>query len=168
MGVPFIGEIRPFAINYAPRGWALCDGSILSANENPALFSLLGSEFGGDGRTTFALPDLRGRTPVHHDPGSFPPIGYAGGSEAVTLTPLTMAEHTHEFKVAPTDADQFIVSSTRALGIAGEPAYAGGTTTSMATDAVSIAGGSTPHDNVQPFQTINYCIALSGAYPPRN
>ena len=173
---PFLGEIRMFAGNFAPRGWALCDGQLLQISQNSALFSLLGTTYGGDGRTTFALPDLRGRVPVHAGtgPGLSPKtLGQKGGSETVVLTVNEMPVHTH---TAVLIADTTIAITDRPEGAllarnaAATPVYGENATTTMNTAAVRVnnAGGSQAHPNMQPFITVNYIIALQGIFPSRN
>ena len=167
MGEPYLGEIRPFGFNYAPRGWAFCNGDLLPINDNTALFSLLGTQFGGDGRTNFALPDLRGRTPIHTGPGYS--VGAYGGLEEVTLTQATMPAHTHAFNAIDEQADQFAITNTRMLAIAGDSAYSNAANlVTMASSSTTSTGGGSPHNNMQPYQTVNYCIALLGYYPPRD
>jgi microcystin-dependent protein len=173
---PFIGEIRMFAGNFAPRGWALCDGQILPISGNESLFSLLGTTYGGDGRTTFALPDLRGRTPIHAGQGpglTNRRLGEKGGVENVLLTINQLPSHTH---TAQLNADSTVATSDKPQGTlparnAGStPQY--GNTPNTALSAKSIAinevGGNQDHPNMQPYITINYIIALQGIYPSRN
>jgi len=179
---PFIGEIKLMAISYAPQGWALCDGTLLQINQNQTLYSLLGVQYGGDGRTTFALPDLRGRTPVHR---GAKPNGTAGGSETITLTATQVPQHTHQVAVY-TDAGNknsglnshiaAPVSSTSATqqfllyAAAGLPTnqVALDQTSTNAQPTVSSAGGGVAHENMQPWLALNYFIATTGTYPSRN
>lgn len=158
---PFIGEIRTFGFNFCPRGWAAADGQLLSISENSALFSLFGTYYGGDGRTTFGLPDLRGRSVMHHGqgPGLSPrTIGARGGQETVTLTQSEMPSHAHD------------------VLIAGANQNGGGTgielrenaDISMASGGTGNAGGGQPHNNMPPFLVMNTCVALVGLYPSRN
>lgn len=177
---PLLGEIRAVGFNYAPRGWSLCQGQLMSISQNTALFSLLGTTYGGDGRTTFALPDLRGRAIVH--PGQGPglsqyTLGQVSGTENVTLQLPELPAHTH--KVSGTR-----VVATKEAGLSGSPANAfladSGSAyqygeesdgTSMSPNLIagtsSSAGGSTPHANMMPYQTTNYIIALQGIFPQR-
>jgi microcystin-dependent protein len=168
VSTPFLGEIRIFPYNFAPRGWAFCNGQILSISQNTALFSLLGTTYGGNGQTTFALPDLRGRVPNSSGQGpglSSYTLGQVGGTETVTLTQSEMPSHNHG--VNSTNAD---ATSARPGG--NFPAAGGGynsaSSNTMAPTMIGNAGGSQPHSNVQPYLTLNYCIALTGIYPSRN
>jgi microcystin-dependent protein len=170
MSNPFIAEIRIFAGNFAPRGWAFCNGQILPISQNTALFSLLGTTYGGDGRTNFALPNLQGRFPMHPGQGpglSLRSLGEINGSEAVTLTINELPAHAHALNAA---ADATSVVPTGLLP--GTPASAkiyGGTSnpTTLAGAAVGASGGSQPHNNMQPYLTLNFIIALQGVFPPR-
>ena len=164
---PFLGEIRPFGFNFAPRGWALCDGQILPINQNQALFSLLGTTYGGDGRTTFALPDLRGRSPIGFD--SQRPLGGRDGEEQVTLTLGQLASHDHSVN-ASSDAATAGTVTGNALANTGSSLAYGNAASLVATNpaAVAAAGGGQAHDNMQPFLTLNYCIAVQGLFPSRN
>ena len=160
---PFIGEISIFGFNFAPRGWSTCDGQLLAISSNQALFSLLGTTYGGDGRTTFGLPDLRGRLPMHF--GSGPgltnrPIGQRGGAEQVTLTVGTMPSHNHTLELATTDGpppDTYVVV----------PNYSS-TANATLDEELGMTGGGQAHDNMPPFQVLNFCIALVGVFPSRN
>lgn len=169
---PFVGQIMMFAGNFAPRSWAFCDGQLLAISQNDALFSLVGTTYGGDGRTTFALPDLRGRIPVHtgNGPGLTPRLmGQKGGAETVRLTSNQMPSHTHAIGA---DKDQGN-SSTPSGNI---PAYdrRSGQYSSQAPDvsmnaaSVGSAGGNQAHDNIPPYLAVNYCIALYGIFPSRH
>jgi len=163
MAEPFLGEIRPFGFNFPPRGWALCDGQILPIAQNPALYSLLGTTYGGDGRTTFALPDLRGRVAMHLSDGR--PRGTRGGAESVGLGPEHMPPHTHTVsastELATRDAPEGAVPATTR-----EATYAAdGPAVAMA--GPTPAGGGQAHDNMGPSLTISYCIALQGVFPAR-
>ena len=174
MSEPFLGEIRPFGFNFAPRGWAMCAGQMLSISQNTALFSLLGTTYGGNGQTTFGLPDLRGRAPVH--PGNGPGLpfvgqGDLGGTEAVTLLPQQLPSHGH---VTRASADLAAGSSPAgnlmgAKGRGGVDVYAAATNfTALAPGAVGSAGSSQAHNNMQPSLVVNFCIALEGIFPSRN
>ena len=172
MANPFLGDIRLFAGNFAPRGYAFCSGQLLSIAQNSALFSLLGTTYGGDGQTTFALPDLRGRAPMHQGtgPGLTPrTIGESLGSEAVTLTGNQIPAHGHS---------QFasLNAATPAAGPTGAPASStttafygtGAPAIDMSSSAVGAAGGNQPHDNMAPYTVLNFIIALEGIFPSRN
>lgn len=168
---PFIGEIMLFGGNFAPRGWALCDGQLLQISSNQALFSLLGTIYGGDGRTTFALPDLRGRAPLHMGtgPGLSPrAIGNKAGEETVTLNVTQIPSHTHAL-TASTDeatseapAGEVLADTNVALYSAASP------DTAMNVAAIGNTGGSQAHPNMMSYQVVNYCIALQGVFPSRN
>ena len=180
---PFIGQIMMFGGNFAPRGWALCNGQLLSIAENTALFSILGTTYGGDGRTTFGLPDLRGRAPVHAGmgPGLMDrPLGSKGGSEAVTLTVGQMPTHDHTVQVpgtsdqgnvdSPADAQLAMVAGGQGRGNASRAPYnQGGTSDAgMLPFQTGQAGGTAPHDNMSPYQAVNFIIALQGLFPSRS
>ena len=172
MSEPFVGEIRMFAGNFAPRGWALCDGQLLAVSQNDALFSLLGTIYGGDGRTTFGLPDLRGRIPVHAGQGpglSERRLGAKGGAEQVTVTVNQLPSHTH-----PAQASDDLGTTPNPAGAAPAKsttvdAYAASApTVDMSTQAVTSVGGSQSHTNLQPFLCVHFIIALVGIYPSRH
>jgi microcystin-dependent protein len=171
MSEPFIGQIQAFGFNFAPRGWATCDGQIISIAQNTALFSLLGTTYGGNGQTTFALPDLRGRVSLHQGSGpglSSYVMGQSSGTENVTLISTQMPAHNHLVTANGTAGSKLEdVPSGNFLG----PAEAYSTTTTGATlnpQSLGIAGGNQPHPNMQPYLTINWCIALQGIFPSRN
>jgi microcystin-dependent protein len=173
MSSPFIGEIRIFGFNFAPRGWATCDGQILSIAQNTALFSLLGTTYGGNGTSTFALPDLRGRVPIHQGqgPGLSPyVIGQAAGTETVTLITTQIPAHVHA--VAPLANNTTVTTARPSGAYPGKPAanaYADSTDNStMAPTNTNSVGGNQPHSNIQPYLTLNFCIALQGIFPSRN
>lgn len=172
MSEPFVGEIRMFAGNFAPRGWAFCDGQLLAVSQNDALFSLLGTIYGGDGRTTFGLPDLRGRIPIHagHGPGlSERRLGSKGGAEKETLTVNQLPSHTHAAHgstgngLDPNPQGNVLASSTVL-----EPYYNGPQDTNLAASSITNIGGSQPHTNLMPFLCIHFIIALFGIYPSRH
>jgi microcystin-dependent protein len=174
---PLLAEIRMFAGNFAPRGWAFCDGSILSISQNTALFSLLGTTYGGNGQTTFALPDLRGRLPMHpgQGPGLSPRnLGEQGGVESVTLISTQMPAHTHAVNASGQQGDGVVPDgAVWAVSVdpnSGAPLnnYGATPTTTMSPQALGVAGGNQPHSNVQPFLCVNFIIALEGIYPSRN
>lgn len=172
MSAPFVAEIRMFGFNFAPTGWATCDGQLLPISQNTALFSLLGTFYGGDGRTTFALPDLQGSAPMAWGDGpglSSRGIGETGGSDSVTLL-IDQIGHPHTLRASSDDADLQIPTPTRSLAkSAGGSAYStdppGATTMSPST--IQLTGTSQPHNNMQPYLTVNFCIALQGVFPTR-
>jgi microcystin-dependent protein len=170
MSDPLIGEIRMFAGNFAPQGWAFCDGQLLPVAQNAALFSLLGTTYGGDGRTTFALPDLRGRVPVH--PGQGPGLsqrrlGEKGGQESVTLSEAQIPAHVH--KALGTN-DQATFNEPENALLARGRSYENNPTSEVAMhpDTISSTGGGQDHDNLQPYLCINFIIALQGLFPSRS
>ncbi|MGJ8570400.1 MAG: phage tail protein [Hoeflea sp.] len=172
MSEPFVGEIRMFAGNFAPRGWAFCDGQLLAVSQNDALFTLLGTIYGGDGRTTFGLPDMRGRLPIHagHGPGlSERRLGAKGGAENVTVTVNQLPSHTHVYNASTTAAtantpqDAFIGESPT-IDVFSEATAS----TTLSSSAISQVGGSQPHTNLMPYICVNFIIALVGIYPSRN
>jgi microcystin-dependent protein len=180
MATAFIGEIRCFAFNFAPYGWATCNGQILQISQNDALYSLLGTTFGGDGQNTFGLPNLQGQVPMHwgNGPGGFnTTIGQVQGSASVTLTTAQMPAHTHSLTVAivpsggvvertptPTAAAYISDSSPARLF-----ATAGATLNApFSGKALAQQGGSQPHENMQPYLAMTFCICLTGIYPSRN
>jgi microcystin-dependent protein len=174
MSTPFLGEIRVFAGNFAPRGYALCNGQIMSIAQNTALFSILGTTYGGNGTTTFALPDLRGRVALSSGEGpglQNYDLGEPGGQEVHTLLSTEMPLHSHTLQGAASQTTA-IPSPGVILGVPSNlvPAYAGGAaTTPLAPQSIGPAAGSgQPHDNVQPYLGLNYIIALSGIFPARN
>jgi len=172
MSEPFIGEIKMFAGNFAPRSWAFCDGSLQPIASNTALFSLLGTIYGGDGKTTFALPDLRGRAPMHFGRGpglSDRPIGSKGGAEVVTLTTSETPHHNHRLM-----GSQDVASSQDPAGnVLAQDSNTNfynpnpGNTVQMNAVSLSPTGGDQSHENMQPFLVINYIIALQGLFPSR-
>jgi microcystin-dependent protein len=179
MSEPYVGEIRMFAGNFAPRAWAFCDGQLLAISQNDALFSLLGTIYGGDGRTTFGLPDMRGRVPISEGQGpglSNRRIGSKGGSENETLTTNQIPNHNHGGRLAATSsgADSATpVGNLFAKSTAGPKIYHAGTgrgsiPTNMNAGALANVGGSRSHNNMAPTQTLNFIIALFGIYPSRN
>jgi microcystin-dependent protein len=168
MADPFLGEISPVAFPFAPKGWALCDGQLMQIQQNQALFSLLGTTYGGDGIRTFALPDLRGRVSVHSGPNY--PLGATGGVEGVTLNSNQIPAHSH----APVCSTQAGTSGEPAsqvwAGTSGEKLYQTGSSPngSMATGLITPGGSSQPHTNLQPFEVVNFIVALVGVFPSRN
>ena len=175
MSEPFVAEIRIFAGNFAPRGWAFCNGQLLPISQNTALFSLIGTTYGGDGRTTTALPNLEGRAPMH--PGRGPGLtdrrlGQKGGVETVTLTEAQMPNHTHTMMASMEEGDRRTPASNRSLAESlGGSIYQSNTSANLVPmDERSLpdAGGSQAHNNLQPFLTMNFIIALVGLYPSRS
>jgi microcystin-dependent protein len=163
MAEPFLSEIRIFSFQFAPRFWALCNGQLLPINQNQALFSLLGTTFGGDGRVNFALPDFRGRTPIHVGAGHT--LGERGGEQAHTLSIAEIPTHTHQAKATSEVQNTIVPSGNYLATTAPSEFYSGTPSTPMAPAALSNVGGSQPHLNMQPFLTLNFCIALSGIFP---
>ena len=171
MAEPFIGEIRLFGFNFAPRGWAMCNGQLLAISQNTALFSLLGTNYGGDGVRTFALPDLRSRVAIHEGQGSgLSPytIGEAGGAETVTLTVGQMPSHAHYLKVSGAAATSTTPSGNVLARATANVYGANSDGSKMHAGTIPVTGGSQPHTNVQPFLAVNFCIALQGIFPSRN
>jgi microcystin-dependent protein len=162
MSEQFLGEIRMFSFNFPPRGWATCNGALLPINQNQALFSLLGTMYGGDGRTTFALPDLRDRAPMHLN-GVNHLLGQAGGEAAHVLSTSELPSHTH---VVSARATASTGSPSGALWAAGsQPGFAAAPNTAMAAAAVAPSGGGVAHDNMPPFLVIKFGIAITGIFP---
>jgi microcystin-dependent protein len=174
MGTPFMAEIRIMSFNFAPQGWAQCNGQFMPINQNQALFSLLGTSYGGNGQTTFALPDMRGRVGVHAG-SQFPYVGQSGGEEFHTVNTSEMPAHNHSVNASTQNANSPFIAVTVPApsqnilavapgGIYGPPSNL--TTLDPAT--ISNVGGSQPHENRQPFTVLNLCIALQGVFPSRN
>jgi microcystin-dependent protein len=166
---PLLGTVMPFAGNFAPNGWAFCNGQLLSIAENTALFALIGTTYGGDGISTFALPDLRGRVPLHQGQGAGLPafaMGQSGGEENHTLSGNELPAHTH--LLGSGGAASTTNPATNAPAVGGKPTYATPGTGNMAAGIVGATGGSQPHNNLQPYLAINFVIALEGIFPPRS
>ncbi|MGH8515893.1 MAG: phage tail protein [Gammaproteobacteria bacterium] len=169
MAEPFLSEIRIMSFEFAPKGWALCNGQLLPINQNQALFSLLGTTFGGDGRVNFALPDLRGRTPIHV--GSSHTLGERGGEPAHTLSIAELPTHTHVASGTSTSTDPNGTNIPTGNLLASGPSeiYAAPSNlVALAPSTVGNVGGSQAHLNMQPFLTLNLCIALQGIFPSPN
>lgn len=173
----FIGQIMMTGFNFAPKYFAACNGQLLPINQNQALFSLLGTQYGGNGTTNFALPDLRGRTPVGYassvDPGWQPPsvqIGQSAGVENVTLLTTNLPQHSHTVNASTTAGDNRLPSNRVYATNASQNLYAAGPGSLVGMNPATVApsGGNQPHPNMQPYSTINFCIALSGIFPSRN
>jgi microcystin-dependent protein len=167
MGTPFLGEIKIISWNFPPKGWAFCNGQFLPINQNQALFSLFGTMYGGNGQTTFALPDFRGKVPVHVGDGFTQ--GEVGGSSAVTISSQTMAQHLHFVNVTNNDATSPNPASDVIISKSVAQSYGPGSNLSpMAATTIGNAGGSQPHENRQPFLVLNFIVALQGVFPSRN
>jgi microcystin-dependent protein len=175
MSAPFVAEIRIFGFNFPPIGWAACDGQILAISQNTALFSLIGTFYGGDGKSNFALPNLQGSAPLASGNGAgLTPrvVGETGGETSVTLIQSEMPQHTHSMGCSTVASN---LQATPTGGVAGQetgrtppPEYSNATPgTLMNPSAVSVVGGSGAHNNLPPFLVLNFCIALQGIYPPR-
>jgi microcystin-dependent protein len=179
MTSPFLGEIRVFGFNFNPRGWAFCNGGVLAIAQNTALFSILGTTYGGNGQTTFALPDLRGRVAIGpgQGPGLSPQsLGQTGGTETVTLSPTQMPQHNHVLNAAtlsPANAAQNVAAPTAQayLGLSSpnnlyiDPVAPN---TTLINSSVAATGGGQAHENRQPYLAVNFCIAVQGIFPSRN
>ena len=171
MADPFVAEIRIFPFNFAPKGWAWCDGQLLPLSQNTALFSLLGTTYGGNGKSNFALPDLQGRAPMHPGQGpglSLHDLGETGGSETVTLLESEIPAHAHALRASPDDADLRIPAPTRSLAKSVMYLASPAPNTMMAPEGLAPAGGDQPHNNMQPYLTFYFNIALQGVFPPRS
>jgi len=170
---PFVAEIRIFPFNFAPKGWAFCDGQLLPLSQNTALFSLLGTTYGGDGKSNFALPNLQGSVPMHPGQGpglSLRDLGEVGGTPTLTLLESEIPSHTHSASAANTDRSRrniptgMVLAQTDAQdSLYGPVANMQG----MGVQSLALAGGSQPHNNLQPYLTLSFCIALQGIFPPR-
>ena len=172
MSEPFIAEVRIFAGNFAPRGWAFCDGQLLPVSQNTALFSLIGTTYGGDGRSTTALPNMQGRAPMHPSRGpglTARRLGQKGGTETITLSEAQMTNHTHALRAAVSRGSSSQPEGNAFNRSVGDTAYHTATNlTGMSAAMAPNSGGSQAHNNVQPFLTLNFIIALVGLYPSRS
>lgn len=173
MSDQFVAEIRIFPFNFPPTGWAFCDGQLMPISQNTALFSLLGTTYGGDGKSTFALPDMQGNVPMQPGQGqglSDRVLGEMSGVESITLLVSEIPVHTHQLRASIEPGDNRLPSATVTLATStGAFAYVGGSPqlTTMAFQALPPAGGGLPHNNMQPYLTLNFCIALQGIFPQR-
>lgn len=174
MSEPFLGQIMSVGFNFAPRGWAMCDGQLLPISQNDALFALIGTTYGGDGQTTFALPDLRSRIAIHQGQGpglSNYALGQAAGVETVTLTSNQMPAHNHLAQATAVTADKATPANNIWAAEASTTTFVYGTGTpdsQMSPSSLSPAGGNQPHDNLMPYLVMTYVIALEGIFPSRN
>ena len=173
MSTSFLGELRIMAFSFPPRGWSQCNGQLLPINQNQALFSLLGTQYGGNGTTNFALPDLRGRGAVHAGLGVGPTqMGERGGVENVTLLVQQLPQHVHTLNAVSDIANANVpgnaLPAARGRGGLSMFGAAGSSNTTLSPQAVTNAGGNQPHDNMQPYGVLNFCIALQGIFPSRN
>jgi microcystin-dependent protein len=174
MADPFVAEIRIFPFNFAPTGWAFCDGQLMPISQNTALFSLLGTTYGGDGKSTFALPNVQGAAPMHPGQGpglSLHDLGEQGGSETVTLLQSEIPAHSHALRANGAPSDLQLPGNDRTLGRSnGGNAYKipPVTPVNMAPQTLAPSGGSLPHNNLMPYLTLSFCIALQGVFPPRS
>lgn len=167
MSEPFVGEVRMMSFNFAPKGWATCDGQLLPINQNQALFSLLGTNFGGDGRLNFGLPDLRGRAPIHTGGQGGHTLGQRGGEQSHTLAISELPQHIHLANATSVTSNASNPSNN--VLAAGNNRYTAATNlTSLLASTVKSTGGSQAHENMQPFLTINFSIALQGIFPSQN
>jgi microcystin-dependent protein len=168
VGEPFLSEIRIFSFNFPPKGWAFCNGQILPINQNQALFSLLGTMYGGNGQTTFGLPNLQGRVPIHMGQGFV--LGQAAGQASHTLTSAEMPAHNHMVQASTATANANIPNNTTILAAtAPNDLYTGfASQVALQSLTVSSVGGSQPHQNMMPLLVLNFCIALQGIFPSRN
>ncbi len=171
MADPFVAEIRIVPFNFSPRGWAFCNGQLLPISQNTALFSLLGTTYGGDGRTNFALPDMQGRAPMHPGQGpglSLHDLGETSGADTVPLIASEMPAHSHQASLASTDANTPAPAGASWAGSEFGDSLRTPASGNFGPQALAIVGGSLPHNNMQPFLTLNFIIALQGVFPPRS
>jgi microcystin-dependent protein len=170
MSEPFLSEIKIVSFNFPPKGWALCNGQFLPINQNQALFALLGTTYGGNGQTTFALPNLRGQVPIHMGDGHT--LGETAGTTSVTITQQTMPQHLHFSQGSTTQADQATVATGGVPNILaatqGNQYGPAASLTTLTPDSVSNIGGSQPHNNMMPYLVLNFIIALQGIFPSQN
>ncbi len=166
MAEPFLSEIRIFSFGFAPKGWAQCDGQLLPINQNQALFSLLGTTYGGDGRVNFGLPNLQSRAPIHMGNGHT--LGERGGEQAHTLSISELSTHTHTVRASATATGGVATPNGNFLGGANNAYHAPASLTSLNPQTVTNVGGSQAHLNMQPFLILSFCIALQGIFPSQN
>ena len=170
---PFVAEIRIFPFNFAPKGWAFCDGQLLPLSQNTALFSLLGTTYGGDGKSNFALPNMQGNAPMHPGQGpglSLHDLGETGGSQTVSLLESEIPMHSHNLRAVADPGDISLPQAGAVLAVTtGATGYVSGNPAlkTMSGNSLAPAGGDQPHNNMQPYLTLNFCIALQGVFPPR-
>ena len=165
MAQPYVGEIRIFAGNFAPAGWMFCEGQLLPISENETLFNLIGTTYGGDGQSTFALPDMRGRIPIHQGNGFI--LAETGGAEEITLTVQQIPAHSHPMLASGDDAGAVTpIGNLTAAGLNAFTYYASPPTVGLAPQATTPTGGSQPHTNFQPYLCVNFIISLFGIFPP--
>ena len=173
MSDQFLAEIRIFPFNFAPTGWAFCNGQLMPLSQNTALFALLGTVYGGDGKSTFALPNMLDNAPMQPGQGqglSLRDLGETSGVESITLLVSEIPLHTHQLRASIEPGDNRLPAPNLSLAVSvGAAAYVGGSpsTTPMAPQALALAGGGLPHNNMQPYLTLNFCIALQGIFPQR-
>ena len=163
MAEPFLSEIRIMSFNFAPKGWAMCNGQLLPINQNQALFSLLGTTYGGNGQTTFALPNLKGRVPIHT--GNAHTLGETAGSEAVTVNIQQLTTHSHFLQATNQDANRTSAPTNAVLGPANNLYGPASNLTTLLPQSVTSIGGSQAHNNLMPYLVLNFCIALQGIFP---
>jgi microcystin-dependent protein len=173
MSSPYIGEIRMFGGNFPPAGWAFCSGQLMPISENDALFTLIGTTYGGDGQETFGIPDLQGRVPIHAGQGpglsQTYQIGEKAGSETVTLTAQQIPTHNHQFQVSQSGGNQNSPSGGLVASSTTIPCFVPGpATAAMAANSIVAAGGNQPHDNMMPFLVVSFIISLFGIFPTQN
>ena len=172
MADPFVAEIRIFPFNFAPKGWAFCDGQLLPLSQNTALFSLLGTTYGGNGQSNFALPNIQGNGVMHPGQGpglSLHDLGETSGAETVTLLESEIPSHSHATKASVSDATEPAPAGQLLAKGSGIGTYASaGSTTQLNAGAIAPSGGDQPHNNMQPYLTLNFCISLQGIFPPRS
>jgi len=171
---PFVAEIRIFPFNFAPKGWAFCDGQLMPLSQNTALFSLLGTTYGGDGKSTFALPNMQGNAPMHPGQGpglSLHDLGETGGSETVSLLESEMPAHSHTAMANAAVGNRTTPAANSISRVTGSTPFVPGSPAppliAMSSSSITPAGGDQPHNNMQPYLTLNFCIALQGVFPPR-
>ena len=167
MTEPFLGEVRIMSFSYAPKGWALCNGQTMGIAQNSALFALLGTTYGGNGQTTFLLPNLQGKVPLHFDNRNFQ-LGQNGGEQSHTLSSSEMPQHTHGVAASSATTGGNADPTGRFLGGGNNVYHAPASPTTISPQTVGNAGGSQAHQNMQPFLTVSFCIALQGIFPSRN